>query len=73
MFANWNFGIALVVGVVVVNNIAYLVDLIRGDFGLGMIFLGAYGIIGVVVGIALIVAGLVVMGRARPDGSSGAV
>lgn len=61
------------VGGVIVNNIAYLADLIRGDFGPGMRYLGTYGIIGVVAGVGLIVAGLVVMGRARSDGPSGVV
>ena len=68
MFANWNFGIALVVVGVILNNIAYLMDLIRGDVGPGMIYLGSNGIIGVLVGIVLIVAGLVVMARARSGG-----
>ncbi|MEX2454938.1 MAG: hypothetical protein WD470_09555 [Rhodospirillaceae bacterium] len=62
MLKNRTFGILSIVAGIIVNNVAYLVDVMR-DTHSGYIYLGSNGILVAVVGVILIVLGTFVLTR----------
>ena len=68
MLRNRTFGMLSVIAGIVVNNFAYLYDVIRGVHS-GYIWLGPKGIIVAVIGVALILLGAFVLMRSEAESS----
>jgi membrane associated rhomboid family serine protease len=62
MLKNRTFGMLSVVAGIIVNNFAYLYDVMR-DAHSGYIYLGSKGVIAAVVGVALVLLGAFVLMR----------
>lgn len=68
MLKNRTFGILSIIVGIIVNNLAYLIDLFR-DTHSGYIYLGSNGILVAVVGVILILLGTFVLMRLDPRSS----
>lgn len=69
MLKNRSFGVASIVAGIVLNNFAYLVDVLRGTHD-GFIYLGDKGVVAALAGIGAILLGMFVLLR-TPEQKAG--
>lgn len=62
MLGNRAFGVMSVIAGIILNNLAYLIDVVRGVHN-GFIYLGNNGVLAAIAGVALILFGMFVLLR----------